>query len=106
MAELADVQDLGDVTLVKGFAPSSLRTFFGKSRLACFYKRGSSVTLRLGFLAESKSEDSKIAAERAVAHICGYGGNGRLGGFRFLCREACGFESHYPYHNWTPVLIR
>ena len=51
------------------------------------------------FLAESKSEDSKIAAERAVAHICGYGGNGRLGGFRFLCREACGFESHYPYQN-------
>ena len=60
---------------------------------------GSSVTLRLGFLTESKSEDSKIAAERAVAHICGYGGNGRLGGFRFLCREACGFESHYPYQN-------
>ena len=83
----------------KVFAPSSLRTFFGKSRFACFYKRGSSVTLRLGFLTESKSEDSKIAAERAVAHICGYGGNGRLGGFRFLCREACGFESHYPYQN-------
>ena len=55
--------------------------------------------LRLGFLTESKSEDNKIAAERAVAHICGYGGNGRLGGFRFLCREACGFESHYPYQN-------
>ena len=54
--------------------------------------------LRLCFLTESKSEDNKIAAERAVAHICGYGGNGRLGGFRFLCREACGFESHYPYH--------
>ncbi len=22
--------------------------------------------------------------------------------FRFLCREACGFESHYPYHSeWS-----
>ena len=99
VVELADTMDLGDVTLVKGFVchPSPW-TFFGKSRLACFYKRGSSVTLRLGFLTESKSEDSKIAAERAVAHICGYGGNGRLGGFRFFCREACGFEPHYPYH--------
>ena len=81
------------------------RTFFGKSRLACFYKRGSSVTLRLGFLTESKSEDSKIAAEHAVSHICGYGGNGRLGGFRFLCREACGFESHYPYHGESSYSI-
>ena len=59
MMELVDMRDFGDVTLVKGFAPSSPRTFFGKSRLACFYKRGSSVTLRLGFLTESKSEDNK-----------------------------------------------
>ena len=28
--------------------------------------------------------------------ICGYDGIGRRAGFRFLCREACGFESHYP----------
>ena len=48
MVELVDSEDLGDVTLVKGFAPSSLRTFFGKSRLACFYNCGLSVTLRLG----------------------------------------------------------
>ena len=53
-----------------------------------------------------KTEGNKIATDFPAAHICGYGGNGRLGGFRFLCREACGFESHYPYHNWTPVLIR
>ena len=51
VVELADTMDLGAVTLVKGFAPSSPRTFFGKSRLACFYNCGSSVTLRLGFLA-------------------------------------------------------
>ena len=50
VVELADTMDLGDVTLVKGFAPSSPRTFFSKSRLACFYNCGSSVTLRLGFL--------------------------------------------------------
>ena len=48
MVEMVDSEDLGDVTLVKGFAPSSPRTFFGKSRLACFYNCGSSVTLRLG----------------------------------------------------------
>ena len=79
------------------FRGSSPRTFFGKSRLACFYKRGSSVTLRHGFPRRVKTEDNKIAAGIPAAHICGYGGNGRLGGFRFLCREACGFESHYPY---------
>ena len=32
------------------------------------------------------------------AVIRGYDGIGRHAGFRFLCREACGFESHYPYH--------
>ena len=58
MMELVDMRDLGDVTLVKGFAPSSPRTFFGKSRLACFYKRGSSVTLRLGF---SPSQNQRTA---------------------------------------------
>ena len=44
---------------------------------------GSSVTLRLGFLTESKSEDNKIATERAVVHICARGGIGRHDGFRF-----------------------
>ena len=79
--ELVDMRDLGSVTLVKDFVPSSPQTFFGKSRLACFYNCGSSVTLRLGFLTESKSEENKIAAGDPAAHICGYGGNGRLGGF-------------------------
>ena len=59
------------------------RTFFGKSRLACFYSCGSSVTLRLGFLTESRSEGSKIATGSSAAHICGRGGTGRLDGFRF-----------------------
>ena len=63
VVELADTMDLGAVTLVKGFAPSSPRTFSGKSRLACFYNCGLSVTLRLGFLTESKSEDNKKAAD-------------------------------------------
>ena len=51
MMELVDMRDLGSVTLVKDFVPSSPQTFFGKSRLACFYNCGSSVMLRLGFLA-------------------------------------------------------
>lgn len=51
VVELADTMDLGSVTLVKDFVPSSPQTFFGKSRLACFYNCGSSVMLRLGFLA-------------------------------------------------------
>ena len=50
MMELVDMRDLGAVTLVKGFVPSLARTFFGKSRLACFYNCGLSVTLGLGFL--------------------------------------------------------
>ena len=82
MVELVDSKDLGDVTLVKGFAPSSPRTFFGKSRLACFYNCGSSVTLRLGFLTESKSENSKIATGIPAAHICGHDGIGRHARFR------------------------
>ena len=32
---------------------------------------------------------------------CGYGGIGRRAGFRFLCRKACGFNPHYPYHVGT-----
>ena len=88
------------------FRGSSPRTFFGKSRLACFYKRGSSVTLRHGFPRRVKTEDNKIAAGIPAAHICGYGGNGRLGGFRFLCQLACGFESHYPYQNGCDIYLR
>ena len=77
--------DFGDVTLVKGFAPSSPRTFFGKSRLACFYNCRLSVTLRLGFLTESKSEDNKKATDFTAAHIRARGGIGRHDGFRFHC---------------------
>lgn len=40
-----------------------------KSRLACFYQCGSGATLRPGFLDESKSKDSKIAAGRAAAYM-------------------------------------
>ena len=54
-----------------------------KSSLVCFYNCGSSVTLRLGFLTESRSEGSKIATGSSAAHICGRGGIGRLDGFRF-----------------------
>ena len=59
--------------------------FFGKSRLACFYTCGSSVTLRLGFLTESKSGDNKIAADFPAVPICARGGIGRHDGFRFHC---------------------
>ena len=52
MAELADAQDLGAVTSVKVFEPS-LAVFISlvKAGLSCFYKRRSSVMLRLGSLA-------------------------------------------------------
>ena len=36
--------------------------------------------------------------------ICGYDGIGRRAGFRFLCREACGFDPHYPYHVAADVI--
>ena len=52
MAEFADMRDLGAVTAVKVFQPS-LAAFSSlvKADLFCFYKRGSSETLRLGSLA-------------------------------------------------------
>ena len=39
------------------------------------------------------------------ALVCGCGGIGRLGGFRFLCQMVCGFESHYPHHCWFYYFI-
>ena len=64
------------------FRGSSPRTFFGKSRLACFYKRGSSVTLRHGFPRRVKTEDNKIATGSSAAYICGHDGIGRHARFR------------------------
>ena len=36
--------------------------------------------------------------EQRNAFLWGYGGIGIRGGLKNLCREACGFESHYPHH--------
>ena len=36
--------------------------------------------------------------------ICGYDGIGRRAGFRFLCRKACEFDPHYPYHVGANVI--
>ena len=36
--------------------------------------------------------------------IGGYGGIGRRAGFRFLCRKACGFDPHYPYHTGASIV--
>ena len=36
--------------------------------------------------------------EFTPAYRCGYDEIGKHAGFRFQCRKACGFESHYPYH--------
>ena len=104
VVELADTMDLGDVTLVKGFcaAPrcghSSVKAGTPVFITAGQALRSASVPRRV------KTEGNKIATDFPAAHICGYGGNGRLGGFRFLCREACGFESHYPYQRPTCIL--
>ena len=49
MAELADAQDLGDVTSVKVFRPIIRRAHsLVKTGSSCFYRCGSSVMLRLG----------------------------------------------------------
>ena len=37
-------------------------------------------------------------AQPSCRPICGYDEIGKHAGFRFQCRKACGFESHYPYH--------
>lgn len=103
VVELADTMDLGDVTSVKDFSlHHSPCSFSGKSRFidAGQALRSASVP-RL-----AKTEGNKIATGSPAAHICGYGGIGRLGGFRFLCREACGFESHYPYQNGCDIYLR
>ena len=47
-----------------------------------------------------------IGGRRLLNDICGYGGIGRRAGFRFLCCKACGFESHYPHHVGTEILIQ
>ena len=50
--ELVDMRDLGAVTLVKVFRFITRHIYsLVKAGLSCFYKRGSSVTLRLGSLA-------------------------------------------------------
>ena len=33
----------------------------------------------------------------------GYGGIGRRAGFRFLWRDPCGFDPHYPYQGYPPA---
>jgi hypothetical protein len=64
MMELVDMRDLGDVTSVKDFRSIIRRAHsLVKAGSSCFYRCGSSVTLRLGFLTESKSEDNKKAAD-------------------------------------------
>lgn len=103
VVELADTMDLGDVTSVKDFSlHHSPCSFSGKSRFidAGQALRSASVP-RL-----AKTEGNKIATGSPAAHICGYGGIGRLGGFRFLCQLACGFESHYPYQNGCDIYLR
>ena len=36
---------------------------------------------------------------RGTTPTYGYDEIGKHAGFRFQCREACGFESHYPYQS-------
>ena len=59
--------------------------YYDKNRSSCFYKRGSSDTLRLGSPLRVKIEENKTATGNPAAHICGRGGIGRLDGFRFHC---------------------
>ena len=42
--------------------------------------------------------DARIAVNYYHYKICGCGGIGRLGGFRFPCQTAYGFESRHPHH--------
>ena len=82
MAELADVQDLGDVTLVKGFCAvprcghSSVKAGTPVFITAGQALRSASVPRRV------KTEGNKIATGSSAAHICGRGGIGRHARFR------------------------
>ena len=52
MVKLVNTQDLGDVTLVQFYRPFIRRAHsLVKAGSSCFYRCGSSVTLRLGSLA-------------------------------------------------------
>src|SRR5699024_9044785 len=61
----------------------------------CFYRRGSSATLRLG--SSPCKNRGKIAAGTPATHICGHDGIGRHARFRFSCSDALGFESPCPH---------
>ena len=54
----------------------------------------------LGAVTSVKEFWIQTAGEGSAAYICGYDEIGKHAGFRFQCREACGFESHYPYHDY------
>ena len=57
--------------------------------------KGNSIWLLAGRLVRWQNSLSLAGEENLT---CGYGGIGRRAGFRFLCRKACGFDPHYPYH--------
>ena len=98
MAELADVQDLGAVTLVKGFCAvprcghSSVKAGTPVFITADQALRSASVSRRV------KTEGNKIATGSPAAHIRGHDGIGRHARFRFSCSDTLGFESPCPHH--------
>ena len=83
MVEMVDSEDLGAVTLVKGFSAVPHRGHSSvKAGLPVFINadqalRSASVPRRV------KTEGNKIATGSSAAHTCGRGGIGRLDGFRF-----------------------
>ena len=82
MVEMVDSEDLGNVTLVKGFCAvprcghSSVKAGTPVFITAGQALRSASVPRRV------KTEGNKIATGSSAAHICGRGGIGRYARFR------------------------
>ena len=98
MVEMVDSEDLGAVTLVKGFCAvprcghSSVKAGTPVFITADQALRSASVSRRV------KTEGNKIATGSPAAHIRGHDGIGRHARFRFSCSDTLGFESPCPHH--------
>ena len=87
--ELADMQDLGAVTLGKVFPVPHLLAN-GKYRFACSYKCGLSVTLHLG-----QPPRVRIRGTKEYAGVVELADSTDLGS---VTSVVCGFKSRRPHH--------
>ena len=77
------------------FPPSLFLSFLLYRDFSCCSRPETVLYYKIIAAVSSAGNPSRI---RGAVSLCGYDGIGRRAGFRFLCRKACGFDPHYPYH--------